>query len=49
MDILRGKQVKSQTSWTWLSQRNLKRENESLLIAAQINSMRNNNVKAKVD
>ena len=36
-------------TWTWLRKRNLKRETESLLIAAQNNAIRTNYIKARID
>ena len=36
-------------TWTWLRKGNLKRETESLLIAAQNNAIRTNNIKARID
>ena len=33
----------------WLSKENLKKENESLLIAEQNNVIKNNDIKAKID
>ena len=35
--------------WTWLRKENLKREAESLLIAAQNNAIRTNYIKARID
>ena len=35
--------------WTWLRNENLKRETESLLIAAQNNAIRTNFIKARID
>ena len=35
--------------YTWLWRRNLKRENESLLIAVQNSPLGNNYIKAKID
>ena len=35
--------------WTWLRKGNLKRETESLLIAAQNNPIRTNQIKARID
>ena len=36
-------------TWTWLRKGNLKRETESLLIAAQNNAIRTNHSKARID
>ena len=36
-------------TWTWLRKGNLKRETESLLIAAQDNAVRTNHIKARTD
>ena len=36
-------------TWTWLRKGNLKREIESLLIAAQSNATRTNYIKVKID
>ena len=36
-------------TWTWLRKGNLKRETESLIIAAQNNAIRTNYIKAKID
>ena len=36
-------------TWTWLRKGNLKREIESLLIAAQNNAVRTNHIKARID
>ena len=36
-------------TWTWLRKGNFKRETESLLIAAQNNSMRTNHIKVRID
>ena len=36
-------------TWTWLRKWNLKRETESLLIAAQNNAIRTNQIKARID
>ena len=38
-----------QKTWTWLRKGNLKREKEYLLIAAQDNAIRTNNIKARID
>ena len=51
MDISSDKQVKilHKKTWTRLRKGNLKRETESLLIAAQNNTIRTNYVKARID
>ena len=36
-------------TWTWLRNGNLKKETESLLIAAQDNAIRTNHIKARID
>ena len=36
-------------TWTWLRKGNFKRETESLLMAAQNNAIRTNNIKARID
>ena len=36
-------------TWTWLRKGNLKRETESLLMAAQNNAIRTNRIKARID
>ena len=36
-------------TWTWLRKGNLKRETESLLIAAEENAIRTNHIKARID
>ena len=41
--------ISHQKTWTWLKKGNLKRETESLLIAAQDNDIRTNYVKARID
>ena len=41
--------ISHQKTWTWLRKGNLKRETESLLIAAQDNAIRTNHIKAKID
>ena len=42
-------EIAGEKIWTWLRKGILKRETESLLIAAQNNSIRTSYVKAKVD
>ena len=42
-------EVAHKKTWTWLRRGNLKRETESLLIAAQNNAIRTNYIKAKID
>ena len=41
--------ISHQKTWTWLRKGNLKRETESLLIAAQENAIRTNHIKARID
>ena len=41
--------ISHQKTWTWLRKGNLKRETESLLIAAQDNAIRTNRIKAIID
>ena len=41
--------ISHQKTWTWLRKGNLKRETESLLIAAQDNAIRTNLIKARID
>ena len=41
--------ISHQKTWTWLRKGNLKRETESLLIAAQDNAIRTNHFKARID
>ena len=41
--------ISHQKTWTWLKKGNLKRETESLLIAAQDNAIRTNHTKARID
>ena len=36
-------------TWTWLRKGNFKRETESLLIAAQNNAIRTNQIKTRID
>ena len=43
------KEVRSDQCWVWLQNRDLKRETESLIVAAQNQSIRTNLVKAKID
>ena len=40
------KTISHKKTWTWLRKGNFKRETESLLIAAQNNAIRANNIKA---
>ena len=51
MDISSGKQAKYHTkkTWTWPRKGNLKRETESLRIAAQNNTIQTNYIKTKID
>ena len=41
--------ISHQKTWTWLRKGNLKRERESLLIAAQDNAITTNHIKARID
>ena len=41
--------ISHQKTWTWVRKGNLKRETESLLIAAQDNAIRTNHIKARID
>ena len=41
--------ISHQKIWTWRRKGNLKRETESLLIAAQDNAIRTNHIKARID
>ena len=41
--------IKHEKTWTWLRKGNLKRERESLLIAAENNAIRTNHIKARID
>ena len=41
--------ISHQKTWIWLRKGNLKREMESLLIAAQNNAIRTNHIKARID
>ena len=43
------KEVRSEQSWVWLQNGDLKRETESLIVAAQNQSIRTNLVKAKIN
>ena len=43
------KEVRSDQCWTWLQNGDLKRETESLMVAAQNQSIRTNLVKARID
>ena len=44
-----NKEVRSDQCWAWLQNGDLKRETESLIVAAQNQSIRTNLVKAKID
>ena len=44
-----AKEVRSDQCWAWLHNGNFKRETESLIVAAQNQSIRINLVKAKID
>ena len=44
-----SKEVRSGQCWAWLQNRDLKRETESLIVAAQNQSIRTNLVKVKID
>ena len=41
--------ISLEKTWTWLRKGNLKRETESILIAAQNNAIRTNHIKARID
>ena len=41
--------ISDEKTWTWLRKENLKREKESLLIAAQNNAIRTNHIKARIN
>ena len=41
--------ISHEKTWTWLNKGNLKRETESLLIAAQNNAIRTNHIKVRID
>ena len=43
------KEVRTDQSWVWLQDGNLKSETESLIVAAQYQSIRTNLLKAKID
>ena len=43
------KEVRSEGSWVWFLNRGLKRETDSLIVAAQNQSVRTNLVKARID
>ena len=43
------KEVRSDKCWAWLQNGDLKRETESLIVAAQNQSIRSNPVKARID
>ena len=43
------KEVRSDQCWAWFQNGDLKRETESLIVAAQNKSIRTNLVKAKID
>ena len=41
--------ISHEKTWTWLRKGNLKRETESLLMAAQNNAIRTNHIKARIE
>ena len=41
--------ISHQKTWTWLRKGNLKRETESLLVAAQDKAIRTNHIKTRID
>ena len=43
------KEVRSDQSWAWLQNEDLKRETESLIVAAQNQSIKTNLVKVRID
>ena len=43
------KEVRSDQCWAWLQNKDLKRDTESLIVAAQNQSIRTNQVKARID
>ena len=45
----RGSNISTVKTWTWLRKGDLKRESESLLIAAQNNTIRSNHFNARID
>ena len=47
--LRQSKEVRSEQSWVWLQNKNLKRETKSLIVAAQNQSIRTNLVKARID
>ena len=47
--LRQNKEVRSEQSWVWFQNGDLKRETESLIVAAQNQSIRTNFVKAKID
>ena len=47
--LRQAKEVRSNQCWAWLQNGDLKRETESLIVAAQNQSIRTNPAKAKID
>ena len=47
--LRQNKEVRSDQCWAWLQNGDLKRETESLIVAAQNQSIRTNLVKARID
>ena len=47
--LRRTKEVRNKQSWVWLQNRDLKRETESLIVAAQNQSITTNLVRANID
>ena len=47
--LRQAKELRSDHCWAWLQNGDLKRETESLIVAAQDHSIRINEVKAKID
>ena len=47
--LRQGKEVRSEQSWVWLQNGDLKRETGSLIVVAQNQSIRTNLVKANID